>query len=300
MAKAILTAKVSPSYDDLLEERYHFPRTYLRQVEAAIGDWIIYYEPRRLTPDANSLGGRKAYFAVAFISDIVSDERRSDHFYARIGEYLDFYRPVPFREGNSYFETGLKKSDGSTNKGAFRRSVRNIPDREFDLILAAGFGPLVSDQASLAESANSDGFEDPPSTFERPIVDSLLARPFRDRAFMTSVRSAYSETCALTGLKIINGGGRPEVQAAHIRPVAYSGPDSVRNGIALCGTVHWMFDRGLISLDDDYTILTAPDSTPNEIRELLNQTGKMTLPPRPELYPHPKFLRYHRQNIFKG
>lgn len=47
MAKAILTTKVDPTYDDLPEQRYHFPRTYLRQVEAARGDWIIYYEPRR-------------------------------------------------------------------------------------------------------------------------------------------------------------------------------------------------------------------------------------------------------------
>lgn len=38
MAKAILTTKVDPTYDDLPEQRYHFPRTYLRQVEAARGE----------------------------------------------------------------------------------------------------------------------------------------------------------------------------------------------------------------------------------------------------------------------
>jgi hypothetical protein len=37
-------------------------------------------------------------------------------------------------------------------------------------------------------------------------------------------------------LQIINGGGRTEVQAAHIRPVAAGGSDSVRNGLALSGT----------------------------------------------------------------
>ncbi len=31
MAKAILTTKIDPTYDDLPEQRYHFPRTYLRQ-----------------------------------------------------------------------------------------------------------------------------------------------------------------------------------------------------------------------------------------------------------------------------
>ncbi|MGH6673150.1 MAG: HNH endonuclease [Xanthobacteraceae bacterium] len=44
----------------------------------------------------------------------------------------------------------------------------------------------------------------------------------------------------MTGLQIINGGGRAEVQAAHIRPVAAGGFDSVRNGLALSGTIHWI------------------------------------------------------------
>lgn len=51
MVKAVLTTKLEPTYDDLPEERYHFPRTYLRQIEAAVGDWIVYYEPRRSSGD---------------------------------------------------------------------------------------------------------------------------------------------------------------------------------------------------------------------------------------------------------
>lgn len=29
MTKAVLTTKIDPTYDDLPEQRYHFPRTYL-------------------------------------------------------------------------------------------------------------------------------------------------------------------------------------------------------------------------------------------------------------------------------
>ena len=43
MAKAVLTTKVEPTYDDLPEERYHFPHIYLGQIEKAVGDWVIYY-----------------------------------------------------------------------------------------------------------------------------------------------------------------------------------------------------------------------------------------------------------------
>ena len=73
VTKVVLTTKIDPSYDDLPEERYHFPRTYLRQVQAALNDWIIYYEPRRASADLSSRGGRQAYFATARISRIDAD-----------------------------------------------------------------------------------------------------------------------------------------------------------------------------------------------------------------------------------
>jgi hypothetical protein len=52
MAKAVLITKIGSIYDDLPEERYHFPRQYLGRMEACVGDWIIYYEPARLTVDS--------------------------------------------------------------------------------------------------------------------------------------------------------------------------------------------------------------------------------------------------------
>jgi putative restriction endonuclease len=131
MAKALLTTKVDPTYDDLPEERYHFPRTYLRQIEAARGDFIVYDEPRRASGDLSSTGGRQAYFATARVANIVPDRTRADLFYALIDSYLEFARPVPFREGLSYYESALQRDDGATSKGAFGRAVRALPDAEY-------------------------------------------------------------------------------------------------------------------------------------------------------------------------
>lgn len=139
MTKAVFTTKVDPTYDDLPEERYHFPRTYLRQAERAIGDWIVYYEPRRASGLASSRGGRQAYFATAKVDRIEPDPARPDHFYAFVSNYLEFERPVSFKEGQRYFEAGLSRADGKTNKGAFGRAVRSIPDAEYELIIQAGF-----------------------------------------------------------------------------------------------------------------------------------------------------------------
>jgi putative restriction endonuclease len=302
MAKAVLTTKVVPVYDDLPEQRYQFPRTYLRQIEAARGDFVVYYEPRRATGDLSSRGGRQAYFATARIVEVVPDMRRPDHYYAVVDSYLDFARAVPFRESQQYFESAVQRDDGATNKGAFGRAVRNLPDSEYDAILKAGFATLLPERTptDIRDPGTSDGFFEPPATFERPIVERLTARPFREAAFSGAIKAAYGDSCAFTGLKIINGGGRSEVQAAHIRPVADSGPDSLRNGIALCGTVHWMFDRGLISVDDNHELLLAKGRVPQPVLRILNADRRLLAPRRLEQAPHPMFLRWHRENVFKG
>ena len=79
---------------------------------------------------------------------------------------------------------------------------------------------------------------------------------------------AYDNICAVTKLRIVNGGGKAEVQAAHIWPVAAGGPDVVQNGIALSGTAHWLFDRHLISLTDDYRLLVSHNKVPKELQGL--------------------------------
>jgi len=289
MAKVVLTTKVSPGYNDLPEVRYHFPRTYLNQVRQTVGDHIVYYEPRRTTVELSSVGGRHSYFGVARVVDVVEDKTKADHFYALIEDYLDFDRQVPFADGGQYYESALRKSDGSTNKGAFGRAVRLIPDREFDRILKAGFAPILGEEMP---SRFQQQFEisEPNIPFERPVVEMTIARPFREKSFMYNVRSAYENRCAMTGLRLINGGGRPEVQAAHIQPVAEKGPDSVRNGLALSGTVHWMFDRGLISIGDDYKILVAKDHVPEDALRLLNHSRMINLPRDPALYPNAHYL----------
>ncbi|WP_416333371.1 HNH endonuclease [Agrobacterium tumefaciens] len=79
--------------------------------------------------------------------------------------------------------------------------------------------------------------------------------------------------CANVGF--LRGGGRSEVQAAHIRLAAHGGPDSVRNGLALSGTVPWMFDRGLISVNADYSMLIAGCGVPDAITRLISPERRL-------------------------
>lgn len=293
MTNAIFTTSESSAYDDRIEAWYHFPKTYLRQAEQAIGDLIVYYEPRRTTGPSSSTG-RQAYFAVAQLVRVEPDTKRPDHFYAHLKNFLEFDHAVPFREGGDYYESSLRKDDGSTNKGAFGRSVRLIPREEFDRIVQAGLTPQLEAWERTDRVA-----EAVPEYVVRPIVEQIVSRKFRDVAFRRHVRNAYGNTCAVTGLRLLNGGGRPEVQAAHIRPVEADGPDTVRNGIALTGTVHWLFDRGLMSFDDNYNVLLSPHGVPADLDKLIPADRKLILPDHPEWRPHTTYLKWHRENCFK-
>jgi putative restriction endonuclease len=287
MAKLVLTHKATSRYDDEPGVRYHFPRTYLGFVQRGVGDWCLFYEPRR--------GGRAAYTGLAFVSDLTPDPVDSDRFYAWFRQPLDFNAAVPFRDG----EAGLLKEDGSINKGAFGRSVRIATEVEFERVVGLGFAPVLGVQPSASAHA-AEGVAEPVTEFMRPLVEVVTQRPFRDRAFAQQVRSAYDARCALTGVQLINGGGAAEAEAAHIKPVAANGPDSVRNGLSLSRTVHWLFDRGFVSLDDDYRILRTRSGFPDSFGRMLNPTGEALVPANEAEQPHPAFLRWHREHVYKG
>jgi putative restriction endonuclease len=262
-------------------------------------DWIVYYEPRRSTRDALSRGGRQSYFAIAEVSGVRPDNDQAEHFYADVCNYLTFDQAVPFKDGDFYYESQMRGPDGRTNPGSAQRAVRNMSDREFDLIVKSGFAETVQlPQSDTLKVLH--GFSEPQSEFVRPLVETTITRPFRDAAFARQIQTAYDKKCAMTGLRIINGGGRPEAQAAHIRPVASLGSDSIRNGISLSSTFHWMFDRGLVSIDDSFNILKAKSALPEQVERMINPSGILHVPEDVRLQPHRQFLRFHRENIFKG
>ncbi|WP_159953108.1 HNH endonuclease [Rhizobium sp. 18065] len=298
MAKAIFYHKAGSIYDDALG-RYHFPKTYLSRVSQAVGDWIIYYGP---------LPGLKSryYSGLARINRVSPDPLKSDHFYAFLDDYLDFDRPVDYVEQGG-FEKQLVRPDGTINPGRSVQAVRIIDDREFAAIVQVGLSepdewPARTDaqaidlpRLELDETAQTPFLFEP---IERTILQQTINRPFRDAKFKQHIRQVYDRTCAFTGLRLINGGGRPEVEAAHIVPVERGGNDSIQNGLALSGTVHWMFDRGLLSIADDYKILQSRHLN-EDISHMLARDLIAKVPAEPRHRPHPAYMAWHRDNIFK-
>lgn len=298
MGFGVFIHRADSIYDDSPAERYQFPSQYLRRTEGFVGDWIVYYEPSKV-PET------RGYFAVAKVRQIIPDPGAASMYIAVIepGSYLDFVNPVPFRGPAGLTETGVLNADGHIS-GRAQSAVRPLSSSDFNRIIQQGLDDTAPVLPRVDETGTGPGFQENQMPFqfeqERERISSLTSRLVRDRIFRKIVLRAYDERCAVTGLKLINGSGRAEVAAAHIRPVEANGPDIVSNGVALSGTAHWMFDRGLISLANDLEILVSRQvNDPESVRALINKSGHAIEPRRISDRPHPHFLQWHRDHCFK-
>lgn len=291
MTKGVFIIRSDSPYDDRPEIHYQFPAQYLSRASQFVGDWILYYEPTR--------AGARGYHAAAKVQQIVPDPSRSRHFLALIepGEYVSFEQDVPFRLAGELVERGVLNEEGNIS-GRAQSAVRPISNKDFNRIVGVG----LPDEPDLLPRSGSFVAEEQ-AAFDAPRDRTLVlsSRAIRDRAFRRRVLDAYDCRCALTGFKFINGGGRAEAEAAHIRSVEADGPDIITNGIALSGTVHWMFDRGLISLSDDLDIILSSKINDIEgIRKIINPNGVARLPSNQAWRPHPRYLKWHRETCFAG
>lgn len=297
MAFGVFIHRTDSICDDSPAEQYQFPPQYLGRVNSCVGDWIVYLEPSKVKQT-------RGYFAVAGVQQVIADPKTSGMYLALIepGSYLDFAKPVAFSGPEGVIEQGVLNDKGRVS-GRAQSAVRPLSARDFRRIVTMGLDDDDDLLPRVGEVA-PDGFRDEQVPFvpdqERERISRLTSRILRDRVFRRVVLRAYDQRCAVTGLQLINGGGRAEVEAAHIRPVEANGPDILTNGIALSGTAHWMFDRGMISLADDLEILISRHlNDQSGVRAMINSSGRALTPRRMSERPHPHFLKWHRENRFK-
>lgn len=297
-SKGVLVIGSHSIYEDEPERFYRFPTRWMRNAAQVVGNWIIYQEPRR--------AGHRGYYSVARVEKIVPDPVTEGMFLALIetGSYLEFGRDVPFQLDGQAVERGLLSPDGRLNNGRAIQSIRPISDADFNRIVALG---LVEEEELLPRTEHEGPgiapamLSEDQSPWEEPIerATMLVNRKVRNRQFRVRVLQAYGSRCALTGMKLINGGGRAEAEAAHIMPVEVGGPDVVTNGLALSGTVHWMFDRGLISISDGGKILLSSKINDVEgVGKIIHADRLARFPQRREQRPHSRYLAWHRDNRF--
>ena len=111
--------------------------------------------------------------------------------------------------------------------------------------------------------------------------------------FRNSLMGYWSEQCAVTKTPL-----KTVLMASHIKPWARS-TDTERldkyNGLLLTPTLDSLFDKGLITFLEDGSIKLAEEVVPYS--ETLGINEKLSIAIEEE---HKKYLKYHRDNIFKS
>lgn len=121
----------------------------------------------------------------------------------------------------------------------------------------------------------------------------------RSAAFKRKIPQLYGHRCAVTGLRVESLRNATLIDACHIVPWADSYNDTITNGIALCPNMHRAFDRGLISIADDLTLLVTPDLRENDSAFAIRPfAGKqLLLPADQQHWPARENLSRHRERF---
>ena len=125
----------------------------------------------------------------------------------------------------------------------------------------------------------------------------------RSAVFRREVVKLYNEACCISGLRVSALFTITMVDACHIRPFANSFDNTLSNGIALCPNLHRAFDRGLLTVDDNYQVVLA-SSFAEEISSVYSFSkvagAQLRLPADKRHMPNKEAFAWHRQHIFQG
>jgi putative restriction endonuclease len=160
MGLGIFIHRSDSIYDDSPAEQYQFPSQYLRRVEACVGDWIIYYEPRKIADT-------RGYFAIAKVREVIPDPGAPGMYLALIepGSYLDFPNPVPFNGTKGPIEQGVLNDQGRIS-GRAQSAVRPISPSDFNRIIDLGFEESAPLLPRLDDATSSSGFGEEQAPFK--------------------------------------------------------------------------------------------------------------------------------------
>lgn len=122
----------------------------------------------------------------------------------------------------------------------------------------------------------------------------------RSGIFKREIPKIYNYECAISGMRIETTTNAQMVDACHIIPFAISKDDTISNGISLSPNLHRAFDRGLITINEDYLVCVSATIKEVDSPYSISQfNGKqITLPSNKLHYPALDNLNWHRLETF--
>jgi len=314
MAAVVLMSKPDSAYADTATS-YEFPVRYLKwfePLEQGEPMIAIIYEP---------LAGGTGRQAFVGWASIASPPRRSAR---KTAGGFPLWEVVYDSRMHEFDNPVRRDISGQPIEGWLRevpakhrdirtsgRSVRALTDDDLATILRLGFAdaptPLLYPERHDHASESSESLV---AERTRRLVSTLE----RTSRFREGVVEAYGFKCAVTQFSagvVPQGRVSSLIEAAHIRPVASSGSDSLTNGIAMTPTVHRMFDAGLFTLrsaaDGGLHVQVSPRldermiSSPDRASRLeLHDEVRLILPADRRAWPSVDQVLYHQRRVFQG
>lgn len=118
-------------------------------------------------------------------------------------------------------------------------------------------------------------------------------------AFRVIVTEAYHRRCAISGERTL-----PVLEASHIKPYSLEGPHHPNNGLLLRQDLHTLFDRGYITISEDFNIEVSKRIKEDygNGREYYAFHGKkmIEIPDKNIDKPAVQFLQWHNENVYLG
>lgn len=125
--------------------------------------------------------------------------------------------------------------------------------------------------------------------------NDTLASLFNAATFRDFVMVGYGNLCAITGT-VIKYESYMNLEAAHIKPKSHGGLYLPSNGLALSRDLHWAFDKGFFTLNDNLEVQVHPKTTSDYLQAL---NGKqIRIPSNPFFVPDIECVRYHRGAVY--
>ena len=122
-----------------------------------------------------------------------------------------------------------------------------------------------------------------------------MANLFNSVSFRDFVMTGYKNKCAITG-NVIRYGSFMNLEAAHIWPRSHKGLYLPSNGIALCRDMHWAFDKGMFTIDDNFKVIVHPEVESNYLKKYNRKS--LFIPENAFFRPDINNLHYHQTHIY--
>ncbi|MFA5971925.1 MAG: HNH endonuclease [Lentimicrobiaceae bacterium] len=172
---------------------------------------------------------------------------------------------------------------------------------EYFPLTKADFSNSIAGQLRLFNEIEDKIISEKPYEYQREIKNLMLQQNeeeifLRGSIFKREIPKIYNYTCCISGMKIAATISVSMIDACHIVPFSECYDDTISNGISLCPNLHRAFDRGLISIDDNYKVLVKSNWSEDQSNYSIKQfEGKqILLPSNSNQFPSLENFNLHR------